>query len=188
MSIGYNKAFKGVEPVPIAVEKAARLQNIVCCYRHQLGYSTEEIAKLLHIRPEDADRIYFGKKAGIRLVVANWTFLDAKHKFISCAAWTSAVETRVQILNLLVEGSSLPSISRVCGVSINTVTKLLVDAGMACATFHDEIVRNVAAKRVQCDEIWSFCYAKDKNVRSAKAAPEALAISGRGRRSIVIAS
>ena len=57
-------------------------------------------------------------------------------------------------------------------MSINTVTKLLVDAGMACATFHDEMVRNVAAKRVQCDEIWSFCYAKDKNVRSAKAAPD----------------
>lgn len=82
------------------------------------------------------------------------------------------VEKRVQILSLLVEGSSLRSISRVCGVSINTVTKLLVDAGMACATFHDEMVRNVAAKRVQCDEIWSFCYAKDKNVRSAKAAPD----------------
>lgn len=82
------------------------------------------------------------------------------------------VEKRVQILSLLVEGSSLRSISRVCGVSINTVTKLLVDAGMACATFHDEMVRNVAAKRVQCDEIWSFCYAKDKNVRGAKKAPD----------------
>lgn len=56
--------------------------------------------------------------------------------------------------------------------SINTVTKLLVDAAMACATFHDEMVRNVAAKRVQCDEIWSFCYTKDKNVRGAKAAPD----------------
>lgn len=82
------------------------------------------------------------------------------------------LETRVQILNLLVEGSSLRSISRVCGVSINTVSKLLVDAGMACATYHDRQVRNVAAKRVQCDEIWSFCYAKDKNVRDAKAAPD----------------
>jgi IS1 family transposase len=48
----------------------------------------------------------------------------------------------------------------------------LVDAGMACATFHDEMVRNVAAKRIQCDEIWSFCYAKDKNVPGAKAAPD----------------
>jgi IS1 family transposase len=82
------------------------------------------------------------------------------------------VAKRVQILSLLVEGSSLRSISRVCGVSINTVTKLLVDAGMACAAFHDEMVRNVAAKRVQADEIWSFCYAKDKNVKNAKAAPD----------------
>ena len=82
------------------------------------------------------------------------------------------VATRVQILSMLVEGSSLRSISRIAGVSINTVTKLLVDAGMVCAAFHDEKVRNVAAKRVQCDEIWSFCYAKNKNVKEAKTAPD----------------
>lgn len=64
------------------------------------------------------------------------------------------------------------SISRVVGVSINTVTKLLVDAGEACAAHHDEHVRGVKAKRVQCDEIWSFCYAKQRNVKTAKAAPE----------------
>jgi len=64
------------------------------------------------------------------------------------------------------------SISRVVGVSINTVTKLLVQAGEACAAYHDETVRNVEARRVQCDEIWSFCYAKQKNVKTAKAAPE----------------
>jgi IS1 family transposase len=81
------------------------------------------------------------------------------------------LEKRVQILNLLVEGSSLRSISRVCDVSINTVTKLLVDAGRVCEAFHDEKVRNVKAKRVQADEIWSFCYAKQKNVKGAKAAP-----------------
>jgi IS1 family transposase len=81
------------------------------------------------------------------------------------------LEKRVQILSLLVEGSSLRSISRVCGVSINTVTKLLVDAGKMCAAFHDERVRNVAAKSVQCDEIWSFAYAKQKNVKFAKNAP-----------------
>src|ERR1039457_4319906 len=81
------------------------------------------------------------------------------------------LEKRVQILTMLVEGSSLRSISRVAGVSINTVTKLLVDAGTVCATFHDEMVRHVAATRVQCDEIWSFCYAKQKNVKGATAAP-----------------
>ncbi len=64
------------------------------------------------------------------------------------------------------------SISRVCDVSINTVTKLLEDAGEACAAFHDENVRGVKSERVQCDEIWSFCYAKEKNVKTAKAAPE----------------
>ena len=78
---------------------------------------------------------------------------------------------RVQILNMLVEGSSMRSISRISGVSINTVTKLLVDAGKACAAYHHEHVRNVEARRVQCDEIWSFVYAKQKNVAGAKDAP-----------------
>ena len=64
------------------------------------------------------------------------------------------------------------SISRVCDVSINTVTKLLIDAGKVCADFHDGAVRNVASQRIQCDEIWSFSYAKAKNVRDAKSAPE----------------
>lgn len=75
---------------------------------------------------------------------------------------------RAQILSMLCEGSSMRSISRVCDVSINTVAKLLVDAGEACAAFHDEHVRNVKTRRVQCDEIWSFVYAKQKNVPTAK--------------------
>lgn len=82
------------------------------------------------------------------------------------------LETRVQILSMLCEGSSMRSISRITGVSINTVSKLLVDAGNACAAFHDKTVRGVPSKAVQCDEIWSFSYAKNKNVKFAKAAPE----------------
>ena len=61
--------------------------------------------------------------------------------------------------------------SRIAGVSINTVNKLLIAAGEACAAHHDETVRDVNAVRVQCDEIWSFCYAKAKNVSRAKSAP-----------------
>lgn len=79
---------------------------------------------------------------------------------------------RVQILSVLVEGMSMRSISRVADVSINTVTKLLIEAGEACAEYHDKTVRGVKAERVQCDEIWSFCYAKAKNVEKAKKAPE----------------
>jgi IS1 family transposase len=82
------------------------------------------------------------------------------------------LETRAQILNLLVEGSSLRSISRIVDVSINTVTKLLVDAGTVAAAYHDQNVRGLQTRRLQCDEIWSFCYAKQKNVEKAKAAPE----------------
>jgi IS1 family transposase len=78
---------------------------------------------------------------------------------------------RVMILSMMVEGSSMRSISRVADVSINTVTKMLVDAGDACLKLHDETVRNVTASRIQADEIWSFCYAKEKNVTAAKAAP-----------------
>ena len=79
---------------------------------------------------------------------------------------------RAKILQLLVEGSSLRSITRLEGVSINTVTKLLVDAGQACAEYHDDAVRNVVSRRVQVDEAWAFTYAKAKNVPTAKAAPE----------------
>ena len=82
------------------------------------------------------------------------------------------IKTRAMILNMMVEGNSMRSISRVVGVSINTVTKLLIEAGEACAAYHDETVRNVGSTRVECDEIWSFCYAKDKNVANAKAAPD----------------
>jgi hypothetical protein len=78
---------------------------------------------------------------------------------------------RVQILSMLCEGSSMRSISRVADVSINTVFKLLADAGEACDRFHDETVRNVRSHRIQCDEAWAFCYAKQKNVATAKAAP-----------------
>jgi IS1 family transposase len=74
------------------------------------------------------------------------------------------LERRVQIITLLVEGNSLRSTSRIADVSINTVTKLLVSVGKACDKFHNEKVRGIAAKRVQCDEIWSFVYAKKKNV------------------------
>ncbi len=64
------------------------------------------------------------------------------------------------------------AITRVTGVSLNTVTKLLVDAGKACAAYHDEHVRGVNATRIQCDEVWAFCYSKQRNVTTAKAAPE----------------
>ena len=64
------------------------------------------------------------------------------------------------------------AISRTVGVSINTVSKLLVDAGYACAEYHDKTVCEVQSRRVECDEIWSFCYAKNKNVTNAKSAPD----------------
>jgi IS1 family transposase len=78
------------------------------------------------------------------------------------------IQKRVQILTLLCEGVSMRSISRVVDVSINTVAKMLVDAGEVCAAFHHEKVRGVASKQVQVDEIWSFCAAKQKNVPNMK--------------------
>lgn len=80
-------------------------------------------------------------------------------------------KARAQILSMLCEGTSMRATSRMADVSINTVSKLLIDAGNACARFHDEKVQGVTASRIQCDEIWSFTYAKQKNVPTAKAAP-----------------
>ena len=81
-------------------------------------------------------------------------------------------KTRVLIIRLLVEGNSIRATSRIADVSKNTVNKLLIDAGKACSKYHDEHVRNIKASVVQCDEIWSFTYAKQKNVAAAKDAPE----------------
>lgn len=75
-----------------------------------------------------------------------------------------SIEKRVQIINLLVEGMSMRATSRVADVSINTVTKLLIDTGAACAEFQDKALRKLNCKRVQCDEIWSFVGSKEKNV------------------------
>lgn len=73
------------------------------------------------------------------------------------------IAKRAQIIGMLVEGMSLRATSRLADVSINTVTKLLVDVGTACAEYQDKALRNLPCKRVQCDEIWAFCYAKAKN-------------------------
>lgn len=83
-----------------------------------------------------------------------------------------ARDKRIQIISLLVEGMSLRAITRITGVSINTVTKLLIDAGQACDEFQSLALRNLTCRRVQVDEIWAFCYAKQRNVEIAKAAPE----------------
>ena len=80
------------------------------------------------------------------------------------------LQKRTQILGLLVEGNSLRATSRLADVSINTVTKLLVDLGKACANYHHQNVRNVRARHVQCDEIWAFVGAKAKNVRPERIA------------------
>jgi IS1 family transposase len=78
---------------------------------------------------------------------------------------------RAEILGMMVEGVSLRAISRLTGASKNTIVKLLEDAGEAFSEYQDKTLRNLPRKRIQVDEIWSFCYAKQKNVATAKAAP-----------------
>src|SRR5882724_7963851 len=71
---------------------------------------------------------------------------------------------RAQVVAALCEGSSIRSTVRMTGVAKNTVTKLLLQLGAACERYQDEKLRNLPCKRIQCDEIWSFVYAKQKNV------------------------
>ena len=71
---------------------------------------------------------------------------------------------RAKVIAVLVEGNSLRATARITGVARMTVEKLLRDLGTACARFHDATVRNLKSERVQCDEIWSFVGAKEKNV------------------------
>jgi IS1 family transposase len=75
-----------------------------------------------------------------------------------------SIERRAQIVSMLVEGDGVNAITRMTGVSVHTVLNLLRDLGEACEAFHDEHVRGLTCKRLQADEIWSFCYAKKKKV------------------------
>lgn len=79
-----------------------------------------------------------------------------------------SIEKRARIINALVEGNSIRSTARMCDVAFNTVLKLLPEIGRACLDYQDKVFRNLTCKRMQCDEIWSFCYAKEKNVPADK--------------------
>src|ERR1700688_3525313 len=77
-------------------------------------------------------------------------------------------DRRAQIIGMMVEGVSIRAITRMTGVSKNTVAKLLADAGNACLDYQDRALRNLTCKRIQADEIWSFVYSKQKNVPEEK--------------------
>jgi IS1 family transposase len=77
-------------------------------------------------------------------------------------------ERRIQVIRCLVEGNSIRATVRMTGVAKNTIVKLLADMGHACAEYQDKTLRNLPCKRLECDEIWSFCYAKNKNVPADK--------------------
>jgi hypothetical protein len=76
----------------------------------------------------------------------------------------TSTEKRAQIIACLAEGNSIRATSRLTGAAKNTIVKLLCDAGRACSAYQDKVFRNLKCKRIQCDEIWSFVYAKDKNL------------------------
>lgn len=75
---------------------------------------------------------------------------------------------REQVIAALVEGNSIRATSRMTGVAQNTIFKLLAELGTACAEYQDKAFRNLTCKKIQCDEIWSFCYAKTTNVPEEK--------------------
>ena len=77
-------------------------------------------------------------------------------------------EQRIRTVAALVEGNSLRAAARMVGVARNTVTSLLVDLGAVCSEYQDRVMRNLPCKRLQADEIWSFCYSKQKNVPTKK--------------------
>ena len=120
--------------------------------------------------PTDGARIFQRKESETAKTVN--MRLDAKNlcSYIKCMN-KLRLKTRALILNMLCEGQSMRATARLADVSFNTVAKVLIDAGKVCADLHDELVQGVTASRVQCDEVWSFTYAKQKNVAKAKAAP-----------------
>jgi IS1 family transposase len=79
-----------------------------------------------------------------------------------------SLEKRAQIVSALVEGNSIRSTCRITDTAKGTVTRLLGDVGKACIQYQDEHLRNLTCKKIQCDEIWGFVYAKEKNVPENK--------------------
>lgn len=79
-----------------------------------------------------------------------------------------SVEKRVQVISCLVEGNSIRATVRMTGVAKNTIVKLLAEVGEACSNYQDKAFKKLPCKNIQCDEIWSFCYAKEKNVPKDK--------------------
>ena len=79
-----------------------------------------------------------------------------------------STEERSRIVAALVEGNSMRAVSRMTGIARNTINKLLVDLGTACSEYQDKAFRNLSCKRIQCDEIWSFIGAKEKNTSAEK--------------------
>jgi IS1 family transposase len=75
-----------------------------------------------------------------------------------------STQKRAEVLALLVEGMSIRAIVRVTGVAKNTITKLLADLGQACSDYQNETLVNLYCPVIECDEIWSFCHSKQKNV------------------------
>jgi IS1 family transposase len=79
-----------------------------------------------------------------------------------------SIEKRAQVISCLVEGNSIRATVRMTGVAKNTIVKLLADVGEACSDYQDKVFKKLPCKNIQCDEIWSFCYAKEKNVPKEK--------------------
>ena len=94
------------------------------------------------------------------------TLLDRLSKRVSMNQLSTS--DRVRVISALVEGNSIRATVRMTGIAKNTIVKLLADLGTACAAYHDDHVRGLACKRIQCDEIWSFVYSKAKNVPEEK--------------------
>ena len=79
-----------------------------------------------------------------------------------------SLERQAQIIKVLCEGNSIRSTARITGTAVNTVVKLLREVGAACLDYQNTVMNNLSCKNIQCDEIWSFCYAKQKNVPEDK--------------------
>ncbi len=92
-----------------------------------------------------------------------------------------STEKRAQIIGCLIEGNSIRATVRMTGAAKNTVTKLLVDLGTACAEYQDRAMVDLPCRTLQCDEIWSFCYSKQKNVPDEHKDTPATATCGHGR-------
>lgn len=156
---------------PTEEVRPTRLVGTLPSVKHTLRFQSVASCQvtLLRVRvcPVESRHVMASKSLKIGVLVSPFVPLACHNSNMN----RLSTEKRVTILHALCEGMSMRSASRLTGVALNTIARLLDDASEAAAAFHDENVRGLQSRFLQCDEIWGFAWCKERTLPYAKGAP-----------------